>query len=249
MLFREKVALITGGAAGFGRSFAESLASEGARIVLLDIDETQNQRTAEILTAYGADCLPLSCDVSDEEGVNRCVELAAKAYGKIDILINNAGLHLSEYNKSFEELGSRAVRRLFDVNMMGVIHLSLACKKYLAIGKGNILNISSISSIQPVSPYGVSKLCVRGLTIAFATQFAASGIRVNSLSPGLIDTVSAMQDLPQEIIRLCRDELQLIKRTGNTLDVVNAMLYLCSDRASFVTGENLTISGGYPLAI
>src|SRR5690606_41933153 len=91
MLFREKVALITGGAAGFGRSFAESLASEGARIVLLDIDETQNQRTAEILTAYGADCLPLSCDVSDEEGVNRCVELAAKAYGKIDILINNAG--------------------------------------------------------------------------------------------------------------------------------------------------------------
>src|SRR5690606_11083290 len=192
---------------------------------------------------------PLSSDLSDEERVSGCAVIVAKASCKIDILINNAGLHLSEYNKSFEELGLRAVKRLFDVNMMGVIHLSLACKKYLAIGKGNILNIASISSIQPVSPYGVSKLCVRGLTIAFATQFAASGIRVNSLSPGLIDTVSAMQDLPQEMIRACRDELQLVIRTGNTLDVVNAMLYLCSDRASFVTGENLTISGGYPLAI
>lgn len=249
MLFKDKVALITGGAAGFGRSFAEALASEGAKIALLDMDETQNVRTAEILTEFGADCIALNCDVSDEAKVKQSVDLAAKAFGRIDILINNAGLHLSKFNQSFEQLETKDIKKLFDVNIMGIIYLSLACKKYLSIRKGNILNIASISSIQPTSPYGVSKLGVRGLTQAFAHQFASAGIRVNAVSPGLIDTVSAMQDLPEEMIKLCRDELQLIKRTGNTLDVVNAMLYLCSDRASFITGENLTVSGGYPLAI
>jgi NAD(P)-dependent dehydrogenase (short-subunit alcohol dehydrogenase family) len=118
-----------------------------------------------------------------------------------------------------------------------------------ARGGGAVLNISSIAGYMSTSPYGVSKLAVRGLTIAFATELAAVGIRVNAIAPGLMATENALDGLPQEMVDDFVGSRQLVHRLGTMDDVVATTLYLCSDEASFITGETVKVSGGYPLAI
>jgi NAD(P)-dependent dehydrogenase (short-subunit alcohol dehydrogenase family) len=115
-------------------------------------------------------------------------------------------------------------------------------------GGGSVVNVSSTSSRMSMSPYAVSKLTVKGLTLAFAQQLATANIRVNTVEPGLMDTESALKDLPPDIVQM-RTDRQLIKRLGKVSDVVSATLYFCSDEASFVSGESLAVSGGWPLAL
>ncbi len=110
-----------------------------------------------------------------------------------------------------------------------------------------IINISSMASYLSATPYAVSKLAVRGLTIAFATEFAGDHIRVNAIAPGLMATENAIADLPQEIVDDIVNEKQMIHRLGTMDDIVQAMLFLCSDESSFVTGETLRVTGGTPL--
>ena len=114
-------------------------------------------------------------------------------------------------------------------------------------GGGVVLNISSAAGFLSTSAYGVSKLAVRGLTVAFASELAPDLIRVNGIAPGLTNTESALADLPSSLIEDFVGELQLVHRICTMDDIVSAMLYLCSDKASFVTGETLKVSGGYPL--
>jgi len=248
--FDGQVAIITGGAIGFGRAFARALASRGAAVVLADIDGEAAAGTAAALTASGHRALAVTCDVADEVQVTRAVAEARAAFGDISVLINNAGKHLMKYNQPFSVLPSHEVRALFDVNVMGVIHCTLACRASMAArGGGAVLNISSIAGYAPTSPYGVSKLAVRGLTIAFATELRGDGIRVNAIAPGLMATENALADLPAALVEDFVTTRQLVGRLGEMDDIVAAMLYLCSDRASFVTGETLKVSGGYPLFI
>jgi len=114
-------------------------------------------------------------------------------------------------------------------------------------GGGVVLNISSMAGYMSATPYAVSKLTVRGLTVAFATELAPDRIRVNAIAPGLMNTENALADLPKPLIDEFTHRLQLVHRLGTMDDVVSAMLFLCSDEASFVTGETLKVSGGYPL--
>jgi NAD(P)-dependent dehydrogenase (short-subunit alcohol dehydrogenase family) len=116
-----------------------------------------------------------------------------------------------------------------------------------ARGGGTIVNISSMASYLSGTPYSVSKLAVRGLTIAFAQEFAPDHIRVNGISPGLMATENAMDDLPQEMVDQFVNHLQLVPRLGQMDDIVRALLFLCSEDSSFVTGETLKVTGGYPL--
>ena len=170
--------------------------------------------------------------------------------GGVDVLINNAGKHLTKYNQPFSVLPRHEVRAVFDVNVIGVVNCSVACRDTMrARGGGAILNISSIAGRSSASPYGVSKLAVRGLTIAFAQELAPDSIRVNAIAPGLMGTENALVDLPQTLIDHFVGELQLVHRLGAMDDIVSAMLFLCSDEASFITGETLQVSGGYPLSI
>ena len=111
------------------------------------------------------------------------------------------------------------------------------------------MNVSSIAGFMATSPYGVSKLAVRGLTMAFATELAGDKIRVNAVAPGLMATENALADLPQELVDRFVGELQLVKRLGQMDDIAKTVLFLCSDDASFITGETIKVSGGYPLAI
>jgi len=136
-----------------------------------------------------------------------------------------------------------------DVNIMGVINGSLACKATMAArGGGAIINIASIASYSNTTPYGVSKLAVRGLTIAFAREFSDAKIRVNAIAPGLIGTATIRAELP-ELFDQFVNVNQLIHRAGAESDIVSAMLFLCSSQASFITGETLRVSGGFPLSI
>jgi NAD(P)-dependent dehydrogenase (short-subunit alcohol dehydrogenase family) len=248
MRFSGRAAVITGGAIGFGRAFARALISEGADVAILDIDIPSAQRTAAQLSEHGGRVIAVPCDVADEQQVDTAIGVVIEKLGGVDILINNAGRHLTKYNQPFGVLSRSDIRGLFDVNVMGVINCTLACRNSMRDrGGGVVLNISSMAGFMNITPYGVSKLAVRGLTVAFASELSPDRIRVNAIAPGLMSTENAIADLPHHLVDDIVRERQLIHRLGTMDDVVSAMLYLCSDEASFITGETLKVSGGYPL--
>jgi 3-oxoacyl-[acyl-carrier protein] reductase len=250
MRFGGKVAFITGGAIGFGRAFARALAAEGASVVIADIDSEAGEGTAKELREQGFAALSTPCDVADERTVEASVATATEAFGGIDILINNAGLHLTKYNQPFSVLPRADLRQLFDVNVIGAVNCTVACRPSMRTrGGGVVLNISSIAGYLASSPYGVSKLAVRGLTIAFAAELAPDHIRVNAIAPGLMATENAIADLPPAMVEDFVDNRQLVHRLGTMDDIVATTLYLCSDDAGFITGETVKVSGGYPLGI
>jgi 3-oxoacyl-[acyl-carrier protein] reductase len=246
--FENRTAVITGGAIGLGRAFARALVAEGAAAVLADIDIDMAERTAAELVSAGGQAIAVDCDVADPDRVDAAVARSIDRFGGIDIVINNAGLHLTKYNQPFGMLSRNEIRDLFDVNVMGVINVTLACRVSMRDrGGGVVLNISSMAGYMSATPYAVSKLTVRGLTVAFATELAQDRIRVNAIAPGLMNTENALADLPKPLIDELTYRLQLVRRLGTMEDVVSAMLFLCSDDASFITGETLKVSGGYPL--
>jgi NAD(P)-dependent dehydrogenase (short-subunit alcohol dehydrogenase family) len=247
--FSGRVAVITGGGRGFGQAFGRALAERGAHAVLVDVDLAAAEQAAERLRQSGGSAQAYGCDVSDEPQVAAVFDAVADFYGGIDVLINNAGLHSAEYNQSMATLGVARLRRLFDVNVMGVVVCSLAARPHLAGRPGAcILNISSAAAYGASTAYGASKLAVRGLTITTAHEFGADGIRVNALAPGLHLTDTIRAELSPETIAWVKAQ-QILDLDGAESDVVEAALYLCSDRARFVTGETLRVSGGFALTI
>jgi len=245
-----EVAFITGGAAGFGRAAAESFAADGVAVVLADVDHEAARATAKSITAGGGTARAVACDVADASSVELAVAQAVAEFGGIDILLNNAALHLSTYNLPYAELGLSRIQDCLQVNVMGIVHCTLAARASMAgRGRGRIVNLSSIAGDEPRSIYGVTKLAVRGLTTSFAAELAADGIRVNAVAPGLMATDSALDDLDPALFDRYRGELQLVKRRGEPGDVVAAVRFLCSDAASFITGETLRVTGGHPLRV
>lgn len=248
MKFSGMTAFITGGAVGFGRAFGRALVAEGANVALADVEVDAVEQTAAELVSSGGAAIAVGCDVADADQVDAAVAATIERFGGIDIVINNAGLHLTKYNKPFGELAREDIRSLFDVNVIGVINVTLACRDSMRDrGGGVVLNVSSMAGYLSATPYAVSKLTVRGLTVAFATELAPDRIRVNAIAPGLMNTENALADLPRPLIDEFVNQRQLVNRLGTMSDVVSAMLYLCSNEASFITGETLKVSGGYPL--
>jgi 3-oxoacyl-[acyl-carrier protein] reductase len=243
------VAVITGGGRGFGKAFGHALAARGAHVVLLELDSEAGLAAAQEIRSAGHSAEALEGDVADEERMNLVMADVAARHGGIDILINNAGIHSAEANKPIGALGTKATRRMFDVNMWGVIHCTLAARPYMAERKGAaIVNISSMAAYGAQMAYGVTKLAVRGLTMSFAHELAAEGIRVNALAPGLIFTDTIRAELDPALIKHVM-QTQILQREGEERDIVEAMLYLVSDRASFMTGETIRVSGGATLQI
>jgi 3-oxoacyl-[acyl-carrier protein] reductase len=236
-----RTAVITGGARGFGRAFGQALSLRGATVALIDLDRNAVAATA---TELGSMVLPFEGDVTDEARMSEIMHAIADQTGGIDILINNAGLHSQEYSRPLKELGLKTIRRLFDVNAMGVVVGTFAAAPFMSRRPGaNIVNIASSSAYLP-GGYGVSKLAAIGLTITFARELSDDQIRVNAIAPGVILTETIQNELAPETLTRIK-AMQFVNRHGEEDDIVQAMLYLTSDKARFITGETLRVTGGF----
>ena len=242
---KTRVAVITGGGRGFGKAFGAALAGQGVAVALVDRDATAVQAAA---AEIGPLATYFAGDVTDEVQINAIMCEMAQTYGGIDILINNAGLHSHEYSRPLAELGLEKIRRLFDVNVMGTVACTLAAAPFMAGRKGaSIINIASAAAFQG-GGYGTSKLAVIGLTMTFARELAADGIRVNAIAPGIILTDTIRNELAPETLTRIKS-MQYLPDDGAEQDIVDAMLYLTSPQARFVTGETLRVTGGFAAGI
>jgi len=242
---KNRVAVITGGGRGFGKAFGAALAGQGIAVALVDRDgDAAQQAAAEI----GPLATAFTGDVTDETQIGAIMSQMAQAHGGIDILINNAGLHSHEYSRPLAELGLPKIRRLFEVNVMGTIACTLAAAPFMAKRKGaSIINIASAAAFQ-AGGYGTSKLAVIGLTMTFARELAADGIRVNAIAPGVILTDTIRNEMAPDTLARVK-AMQYLPDDGAEQDIVDAMLYLTSPQARFVTGETLRVTGGFAAGI
>jgi len=242
--FEGKIVFVTGGARGIGEALARSFADKGALVALADLDATATEATA---AAIGADrALAVACDVSSRASVADAMARCDARFGGIDILINNAGRHTLTYNREVTALDEAQWAEMIGTNIMGVVNCStVAAAAMRRRGGGAILNVDSVSGYEVRTAYGVSKLAVRGLTVALAGELASDNIRVNGVAPGLIRTATVEQDLPPERARHFVEALQLIKRDGRVEDLFGVVHLLCSDEGSFITGETVIVGGGF----
>ena len=185
-------------------------------------------------------------DVIDDAAVVAMTESAVERFGGIDVLINNAGIHLQHAQLAFTVEALPAWRTLLDVNLLGALACAAACRPHMAArGGGSIINHSSMAAYMGGGAYGVSKLALNALTVNLASEFGPDGIRVNGIAPGFADSEAALEFMADRTGM--EDWLldgQVIKRLGRMDDLADMALFLCSDEASFVTGQTILVDGG-----
>lgn len=245
MLLEGKTAVISGGASprGIGLATARLFAEHGARVAILDLDQAASQAAA---VSIGATHLGVGCDVTDRTACERAARTVVDAFGRADILINNAGVTEPLH---FEEIEERNWRRVIDVNLTGVLHLSQAFLPHMCARRaGSIACMSSVSAqrgggIFGGPHYSAAKAGVLGLAKAMAREFGPFGIRVNAVTPGLIRTDITGGKLTEE---MRTDILKGIPmgRLGVATDVAGIFLFLASDLSAYVTGAVIDVNGG-----
>ena len=246
MRMENKVALISGGARGMGAAEAILFASEGAKVVIGDVLEDEGRQTEAQINESGGQCLFVRLDVTSESNWQDAIATAVARFGKLDILVNNAGIFpLGNVEDTSEELWDRVMA----VNAKGVfLGTKHAIPEMRKAGGGSIINISSIAGLigsRGAAAYGASKGAVRIFTKSTAIQYAADGIRANSVHPGIIETpMSIPTILTTEEQRETQIDRTPLGRIGTADDVASGVLFLASDESSFITGSELVIDGG-----
>ena len=245
MRLEGKVVLISGGARGQGAVEARLFAGEGAKIVIGDVLEAEGRQVEAQINESGGESLFLRLDVTGEENWQEVVAATVARFGKLDVLINNAGIYRTE---RVEETSEELWDQVMDINGKGVF-LGTKCviPEMRRAGGGSIINISSTAGLvgsNMSAAYGASKGAVRIFTKATAIQYAGDGIRANSIHPGIIETPMTEQLLSDEAQYRERLGRTPIGRIGRPEDVAYGALYLASDESSFVTGSELVIDGG-----
>jgi 7-alpha-hydroxysteroid dehydrogenase len=237
------VAIVTGAAAGIGRGIAETFARAGASVVVTDLKQEGADDVAGGIVAAGGRAIGLACDVTDESHRKAVIDAALKAFGKVTILVNNAG---GGGPKPFD-MPMRDFEWAFDLNVFSLFRLTqLAAPHMHQAGGGAVLNISSMAGENRnvrMASYGSSKAAVNHLTRNIAFDLGPMGIRVNAIAPGAIKTQSLMTVLTPEIEKAMLKHTPL-GRLGETQDIANAALFLCSPAAAWISGQILTVSGG-----
>jgi NAD(P)-dependent dehydrogenase (short-subunit alcohol dehydrogenase family) len=245
--FEGKVALVTGSGNGIGRATALALAREKAKVVVSDIAVEAAQETVRMIEALGSEATFVRADVAEESDIKALVEATVKTYGALDCAVNNAGTEGDVV--SIAESPLENWERVLRINLTGVwLSMKYEIQQMLKQGGGAIVNIASIEGLiafPGVSPYVASKHGVNGITKTAALECANSNIRVNSVCPGLIDTqmVDRLEKPVPEIPTLVA--MSPAGRKGRPEEIAAAVLWLCSEGASFVNGHTLTVDGGY----
>lgn len=246
--FKNKVAIVTGAAAGIGRATALAFAEEGAQVVVSDVTEDKGNETVSLISQQGGGAIFIKCDVSKEDEVQNLINRTIEKYGKLDYAFNNAGI---EGEQGFTaDCSTENWDRVLNINLKGIY----LCMKYeipqmLKNGGGAIVNCSSVAGLVgfPGLPaYVASKHGVVGLTKNAALEYSKQNIRVNAVNPGAIKT--AMIDRiagTQEALDTLVNTYEPLGRIGQPEEIANAVIWLCSDKASFVTGYPFAIDGGF----
>lgn len=248
MLLKNKVAVVTGAASGFGKATSLLFAKEGAKVVVVDYNETGAQSVAQEIKDLGGEAIAAKADVSLSEDVQRFVKLAVDTYGQIDILYNNAGVFLPG---KVDETSEDDWDRIVNINLKSVFLASKYAMPYLKQTKGNIISTASAGGIigfPQAAAYGATKGGVVSLTKAMAVDYAAEGIRVNCICPGTGETGLTKEVLENPEMKEGFLAPIPMKRFAQPEDVAHAALYLASAGAGYLTGVALPVDGGWTVA-
>jgi NAD(P)-dependent dehydrogenase (short-subunit alcohol dehydrogenase family) len=244
--FVDRSVLVTGAGSGIGRATAQLFAAEGARVVAVDQNEADAEKTVALIKEAGGDALAVAADVSSEADCRGMVERAVAAYGKLNIAFNNAGVGASGFAVADEE--EIAFSRVIDVNLKGVfLSMKYEIPAMLAAGGGAIVNTASVAGLvgeRGIGAYAASKHGVVGITRTAALDYIGRGIRINAVCPGATRTrilADWFQDPKVEQFILSRHP---IGRIAEPEEIGRAVLFLASDDASFVVGQALAVDGG-----
>ena len=247
--FKNKVALVTGAASGLGLATATAFAESGAAVVLADWNDTSVRSAAEELKAKGYQALAVRCDVSDDAQVESTVHQTIKAFGRLDAAYNNAGVQnlLAETADTTRE----DYDRVMGINLRGVWScMKFELQQMRKQGSGTIVNCSSLGGLlggAERGTYHAAKHGVLGFTKSAALEYAARGIRINAVCPGLIQTPMSDQMVAAgqgEALKAMEKSIPM-GRVGRPEEIAQAVLWLCSDAASYVTGQSISVDGGF----
>jgi NAD(P)-dependent dehydrogenase (short-subunit alcohol dehydrogenase family) len=243
-----KVAIVTGSTKGIGRAMAEGLAMAGATVVVSSRKQELCDAVADEITAKtGATVLPLACHVGEWECIPWFVSAVNDRLGHIDVLVNNAGINPAPINVS--EMTLDYWRKVFSVNLEGPLRMTQQVAPFMRDGGGgSVINIGTMAAYLPgpnICAYGASKAALRNLTLAMANEFAPLNIRVNMLSPGPFhsEMMAGAAERQEGFLELVTSGT-LMKRLADPAEIVGPVLYLASDASSYVTGDDISVSGG-----
>ena len=258
MRLETEVALITGAGRGIGRATAIRFAEEGAKVVVCDIDDDAARQVASEIVSRGGDAIAFKCDVSDRESVRKMVDSAVGRFGGVTILVNNAGL---TRDALVQNMTTEQWNTVFDICVRSIFNCVQAVSKYLmkARSGGKIVNVSSVSGqVGTIGQfnYSAAKSAVIGCTKALAKEWARYGVTVNCVAPGFIETrlteeketgtivMGERVGIPKKVRERLLEEIPM-RRMGEPLEVANAILFLASSEADYITGHVLNVNGGY----
>ena len=245
-----RIALVTGAASGIGRATAQLFAEEGAHVYLADVNVAGAETAVAEMAAAGLAATPVTADVSLGQDVTAMFRAVEKGHGRLDVLVNNAGLNV---RGDFRYLSDADWAKIREVNLDGVVRVARDGFALLkASGRGSLINVASIMAhrgLRQLTAYSATKGAVTALTRGLAVEYAPFGIRVNALCPGFVNTALTARALKNPAIEKALVESTALRRLGRPEEVARAALFLAGDEASYVTGAELAVDGGMSAAL
>ena len=247
---KDKIALVTGSAAGIGLATAQLFAAEGAHVYITDVAGDAAEKAAAELTAKGLKTSAMTVDVSRGQDVTALMRAIEQQHKKLDVVVNNAGINV---RTDFRNMSDADWVRLREVNLDGMIRIARDAFPLLkASGRGSLINLASIMGhrgMRTLAAYGATKGAMSALTRGLAVEYAPFGIRVNALAPGFIETALTERVLRIEAFSKALLDRTPMRRFGTSEDVANAALFFASDESGYITGAELAIDGGMQAAL